>query len=276
MLQYSCLENLPSLTEAWQATVHRMTNSWTLPKRPFAHRCKTFFFFFCLWELCPSESWAWRWCSCLACRDPGGTKCAGTRTASASGVMALSESFFWASCSWWSEGLFGQSFSVVQPAQTPLPRVLLYCSVHQASEGPPWLGSYSVDQQVKLLNRNPGWALTLYCNASGVWWACLSFSCCWWPVERERLWWWLHPLCVTQRYRLASMAAQLSSTGISHNSLLPHIPSILLSTVNSSPRSGISPQSLNSSSQWLLLSGELHPCSGYVKLWQRLSDSHSI
>ena len=30
----------------------------------------------------------------MACRDPGGAKCAGTQTASAAGVMALSESFF--------------------------------------------------------------------------------------------------------------------------------------------------------------------------------------
>ena len=35
-----------------------------------------------------------RRCSCLACGDPGGAKCAGTRTASTAGVMALSESFF--------------------------------------------------------------------------------------------------------------------------------------------------------------------------------------
>ena len=32
--------------------------------------------------------------SCLAYKDPGGAKCAGTRTASAAGVMALSESLF--------------------------------------------------------------------------------------------------------------------------------------------------------------------------------------
>ena len=31
---------------------------------------------------------------CLACRDPGGAKCAGTWIASAAGVMALSESLF--------------------------------------------------------------------------------------------------------------------------------------------------------------------------------------
>ena len=42
--------------------------------------------------------------------------CAGTWTASTTGVMALSESFL-ASCSWQSEGLFGQSFSIALPIQ---------------------------------------------------------------------------------------------------------------------------------------------------------------
>ena len=58
------------------------------------------------------------------------------------------------------------------------------------------------------------------------------------------------------------MAAWLSSTGISHHSLLPHIPSICLSTVNSSPRPGIAPQSLNSSSQLLCLQGTCIPVQG--------------
>ena len=84
------------------------------------------------------------------------------------------------------------------------------------------------------------------------------------------------PPRVTQEYRLASMAAWLSFTGIFHHDLLPHIPSIRLSTVNSSPRSGIAPQSLNSSSQLLRLPGDLHPCLGCVWLWQGLSDSPSI
>ena len=79
-----------------------------------------------------------------------------------------------------------------------------------------------------------------------------------------------------QQYRLASMAAQLSSTGVSHHNLLPHIPLIVLSTVNSSPRPGIAPQSLNSSSQLLHHLGDLCPCPGYVWLQQGLSDSHSI
>ena len=81
---------------------------------------------------------------------------------------------------------------------------------------------------------------------------------------------------MTQQYLLASMAAQLSSTGISHHSLLPHTPSIHLSTVNSSPHPGTAPQSLSSSSYLLCLLGYLHPCQGYVWLWQGLSDSHSI
>ena len=69
---------------------------------------------------------------------------------------------------------------------------------------------------------------------------------------------------MTQQYRLASMAAWLSSIGISPQDGLPHIPSIHLAAVNSSPRSGIAPQSLNSSSQLLHLLGDLRPCPGYV------------
>ena len=63
----------------------------------------------------------------------------------------------------------------------------------------------------------------------------------------------------------------LSSTEeISHRNLLPHIPSTHLSVVISSPRPGIAPQSLNTSSQLL------HPHPGCVWLQQGLSHSHSI
>ena len=75
---------------------------------------------------------------------------------------------------------------------------------------------------------------------------------------------------MSQQYCLASMAAWLSSTGISHHNLLPHIPLIRLSAVNSSPLPGIAPQSLNSSSQPLRLPGDLRPCPGYVWLQQVL------
>ena len=161
--------------------------------------------------------------------------------------------FFRASCSWQSEGLSSQSFSIVPPiwALTELPcqssfsvvpcirhiegarfvGVLLCRSAHQSLKGAPWVGSYSVVQCIRCLMGQP-----LYCSAP-------MLAC----GEREKLWWWPQPLCVTQQYHLASMDAQLSFTSISQHHLLPHIPSVHLSTVNSRPHPGIAPQSLNSS-----------------------------
>ena len=69
---------------------------------------------------------------------------------------------------------------------------------------------------------------------------------------------------MTQQYHLASMAAQLSSTCISHHNLLPHIPSISLSIVKSSPCPGVVPRSLNFTSQPLRLLGNLRLCLGHV------------
>ena len=66
---------------------------------------------------------------------------------------------------------------------------------------------------------------------------------------------------------LAFTAARLSSTGISHHSLLPHIPSIHLSTVNSSPLPRIAPQFVNSSSQPLHLPGDLLYMSVARTVW---------
>ena len=107
----------------------------------------------------------------MAYRDPGGPKFSGTQTASVARVMVLSESFQ-ASCSWPSEGLFGQSFSVAPPVQAlrrlpclgsssclvrqahrgaPLTGVLLCRSARQALKGAPWVGSYSVVQCVRRL-----------------------------------------------------------------------------------------------------------------------------
>ena len=96
--------------------------------------------------------------------------------------------------------------------------------------------------------------------------ASLLFSCqCWHCGEREAMVMTPSPN-VTQQYLLVSMAAWLSSTGISHQNLLPHTPLIHLSAVNSSPHPGIASQSLNSSFQPLRLLGQLHPCLGYVCL----------
>ena len=71
----------------------------------------------------------------------------------------------------------------------------------------------------------------------------------------ERLWSWLHPLHLTQQHRLASMAAWLSSTGISHHRLLPHTPSICLSA----PARGTAPHSLNFSSSHCTFQGTCVP-----------------
>ena len=64
---------------------------------------------------------------------------------------------------------------------------------------------------------------------------------------------------MTQQYHLVSMVAGLSSIDGSHYNLLSQIPTICLSIVKSSPRPGIAPQSLNSSSQSLCLPGHLWP-----------------
>ena len=91
----------------------------------------------------------------LVClQGPGGAKCAGTQTAPTAGVLALSV-FFPASCSWQSEGLFGQSFSIALPVQAqrgaPLAGVLFCGSGHQAPKRAPWVGSGSVVQCVRRL-----------------------------------------------------------------------------------------------------------------------------
>ena len=76
--------------------------------------------------------------------------------------------FFRASCSWPSEGLFGQSFSIALPiwALRGLPHLgpfsVVWCIRH--IEASPWLGSYSVVQSVRYLMGHP-----LYCSAAWCW-----------------------------------------------------------------------------------------------------------
>ena len=73
---------------------------------------------------------------------------------------------------------------------------------------------------------------------------------------------------MTQQYRLASMAAWLSSTGIPHHSLLSPVPLGLYLSVSSSPRPGVAAQSPCCSSQPLPLPGDPHRCPGCVWLSQ--------
>ena len=116
----------------------------------------------------------------------------------------------------------------------------LLFSMSGTQRGPPWLVSYSVVLGISHLKEHPGGVLL--CSSVHQEFdkaAFLLFSCLCWHVGEERPWRWLQPLHMTQQYRLASMAARLSSTGISHHNLLAHIPLIFLSAVNSSPPLGL-------------------------------------
>ena len=137
----------------------------------------------CLWQLCSSVGWAWRWHNCLGCEDPGGSKCAGTWTASATGVMALSESFFEPLIAGNQKASLASLSSLLCPFRhlkdslawglsllfhvhqahrgVPLAGILLCRSARQSLKRASWLGSYSVDQYIRHLKGHPGWGPTL-------------------------------------------------------------------------------------------------------------------
>ena len=144
-------------------------------------------------------------------------------------------------------------------------------------EGPLWLTSYSVDQCLGYLKGLSGWVLlcSSVCQAFGGP-ASLLFS---------------HQVLACGKREVMVMASpHTHDSAVSpcfHGCLaflhrhfpphlFPHVPLVWLSAVNSIPHPGIAPQSLSSSSQPLHLLGDLHPCPGYVWLWQGLSNSHSI
>ena len=147
IFQYSCLEN-PSDREAWQATGHRpqptgsqrVGHYWRDPAYINTSLClpvganklaqvrvemKVVHLL--------GQPGRWRH---QMCRD---TDCLHRRSC---GPIRV---FFWASGSWQSEGLFGQSFSIALPIQAlrGLPCLgsfsVVRCSRH--TEGPTWLGS---------------------------------------------------------------------------------------------------------------------------------------
>ena len=83
---------------------------------------------------------------CQVCRD---TDCLHRRSY---GPLRV---FFRTSCSWQSEGLCDQSFSVAPTFQAlgGLPRLESFSIVWQVRhiDGTPWLGSYSVDRRIRHL-----------------------------------------------------------------------------------------------------------------------------
>ena len=181
MLQYSYLEN-PN-REAYQATVYRVTKSWICMKWSCLHRCKTFFFF---WPVAALPQWE------LSVKV---AQLAGTLAAPSMwrhGLPPLqevwpSQSLFQASCSWCSEGLFGQPLSVALPTQalrgSPCLQSVSVVGHVRHTEGwggvlgsyiffvhlvniSTWVGSYSVVQWLRRLMGQP-----LYCSAAeaGMW-----------------------------------------------------------------------------------------------------------
>ena len=133
----------------------------TLPKRPCVCRYKTFLPAAALPQLELNVKVAqllglWVPWQCQVCRD---LVCFRPRSYGSIRV------FFHASCSWRSEGLFGQSFSITPPIQAlgGLPCLGSFSVVWRIRhiEGPPWLGSYSENQCPRLLKGQPGWGPTL-------------------------------------------------------------------------------------------------------------------
>ena len=124
--------------------VYRDATSWTRPKQPWGHRCK----FFLPVEALPQFELSMKVVQLLGLQGPWQHKvCRDTDCLCCRSYGPL-RVFFRASCSWRSEGPFGQFFSVTPPIQAlkraPLPGVLLCCSAHQAHRGAP-----------------PGWGPTL-------------------------------------------------------------------------------------------------------------------
>ena len=170
--------------------------------------------------------------------------------------------FFRVSCSWRSDGLFDQSFSIVPPVQ--------------AHRRAPLAGVLLCRSSVRHWKENPGWVLlcgSLCQGFDGP--ASLLFSC--WCLCGEKKAMMMAPPPIWDSTILPCFHGCLA---FFHQHFPPWSPpSHPLNPSLSSqqqPSPGIAPQSLNSSSQQLHLPGDQHSCPGYVYLWQGVSDSHSI
>ena len=239
--------------EALKATVYRVTKSRTLPKQPCMHRRKT------CWPVAALPQWElsvkvaqllglWGPWLCQVCRD---TDCLLHRS---HGPISLSEPLSGDQ----NPSLASLSLALPVQALRGLPCLgsfsVVGCKRH--TEGAPLAGVLCCRSACQALKRGAPGGLLLCSSVPQAFGgpASLLFSCQCWRVGGEKLWWWLYPLRVTQQERLASMAAWLSSTGISQQSPPSH-PLKLPLPVNSGPRPGVAAQSLNSSSQLLCLAG---------------------
>ena len=152
-------------------------------------------------------------------------ECAGTRTASTTGVTVLSESSLQPLVAGNQKVcLAGLCRSAHSVTHGPLPGVVLYCSA------------------LRHLKEDPGWGPTLRsapqaCDGP----ASVSSSCQRWRVGGERLRGWLHPL---PRDPTALPCFRGRPAFLRRHFPPQSPPSHPLSAVKSSPRPGIAPQSL--------------------------------
>ena len=144
--------------------------------------------------------------------------------------------------------------SIRHIAGPPRAGALLCRLACQALKGAPWVRSYSVVQCVRRLMGQPLYSSAVDAGMLGE----RGYG------DGSTLYMWLSSIALLPW--LPVFPPQAFPTTISS-----HIPPVVLSMVNSSPRHRIPPQSLNSSSQLLPLPGNPHSCLGYVWLWQGLS-----
>jgi len=133
--------------------------SWTQLKQPCTHRCKTFLPVVAL----PQRELSVKVVQLLGLWGPWWRQMCKDRDCLHHRSYGPITVFFRASCSWWSEGPFGQCFSLALPMQAlrglpclgsfsvvwhirhiegpPLAGVLSCRSAHQALKGAPWVGS---------------------------------------------------------------------------------------------------------------------------------------
>ena len=222
----------PPDREAWQATVYRFTKSWTRPKRPCLPRRKIFFF------ACGI--------SAPVSIEHDGVAAAwlvGIRAAQhvqGHGLPPLQE--------WWpairrppwpvflhsptrqalrglpSLGPFFVVWHIRHIEGGPLAGVPFCRSARQSLKGAPWVGSCSLGHCTRSLMGQT-----------------LLFSCQCWCVGREGM---VMPPPASRDSTVLSCFPDCPAFlhRHSHHSLLPHILSIHLSKVSSSPHSGIAPQ----------------------------------
>ena len=169
MLQYSCLENPPSLTEKpdrpQSTRSRRVGQDWSDPV------CINTDIFF--WPLATLPQWelSVKVVRLLGLRGPWRRQVCGDTDCLCGRSYVPLRVFLWVFCSWRSESLFGQSFSVAPPVQAlrgpTLPGVLLCCPSHQAHRGPPCLGSFSVVSHIRHIEGPPAWGPSLLFLISG-------------------------------------------------------------------------------------------------------------